>query len=246
MNPRILPTSEPPDHARASWSTTSHPCCSPSASTACAPGCGEPVAMRAAAEIIDELGSPPRASACSASAATRGSPVARRRDVQALHGRAPSLATGVKRMLPDAFVFSVQGDGDMVNEGLQEIIHTAARGEPSPHPAQQRRLRRDRRPHDGDHGARATDQEHARRARRREARLPVPSPTSSPSSTAPRTSGARGEQRRQRRPDAADVQPGLRAPAARARASRSSRSSPCARPDGSSRPRKPPTTSRTR
>ena len=49
--------------------------------------------------------------------------------VQALHGRAPSVATGVKRMLPDALVFTLQGDGDMVNEGLQEVLHTAARGE---------------------------------------------------------------------------------------------------------------------
>ena len=38
--------------------------------------------------------------------------------LQALHGRAPSLATGVKRMRPDGIVFTVQGDGDMVNEGL--------------------------------------------------------------------------------------------------------------------------------
>ena len=49
--------------------------------------------------------------------------------VQALHGRAPSVATGVKRMQPDAIVFTLQGDGDMVNEGLQEVLHTAARGE---------------------------------------------------------------------------------------------------------------------
>ena len=49
--------------------------------------------------------------------------------VQALHGRAPSVATGAKRMRPDAVVFTLQGDGDMVNEGLQEVLHTAARGE---------------------------------------------------------------------------------------------------------------------
>src|SRR5206468_12071714 len=49
--------------------------------------------------------------------------------VQSLHGRAPSVATGVKRMLPDALVLTLQGDGDMVNEGLQEVLHTAARGE---------------------------------------------------------------------------------------------------------------------
>ena len=49
--------------------------------------------------------------------------------LQALHGRAPSLATGVKRAKPNTVVFTIQGDGDMVNEGLQEVIHTAARGE---------------------------------------------------------------------------------------------------------------------
>jgi 2-oxoglutarate ferredoxin oxidoreductase subunit beta len=49
--------------------------------------------------------------------------------VQALHGRAPSVATGVKRMRPDKVVLTLQGDGDMVNEGLQEVLHTAARGE---------------------------------------------------------------------------------------------------------------------
>ena len=49
--------------------------------------------------------------------------------LQALHGRAPSLATGVKRAKPDTLVLTLQGDGDMVNEGLQEVLHTAARGE---------------------------------------------------------------------------------------------------------------------
>jgi len=44
-------------------------------------------------------------------------------------GRAPSVATGVKRARPDALVLTIQGDGDMVNEGLQEVLHTAARGE---------------------------------------------------------------------------------------------------------------------
>jgi 2-oxoglutarate/2-oxoacid ferredoxin oxidoreductase subunit beta len=48
---------------------------------------------------------------------------------QALHGRAPSLATGIKRVKPDTVVITVQGDGDMANEGLQEVLHTAARGE---------------------------------------------------------------------------------------------------------------------
>jgi 2-oxoglutarate/2-oxoacid ferredoxin oxidoreductase subunit beta len=49
--------------------------------------------------------------------------------LQALHGRAPSLATGVKRVQPATAVVTIQGDGDMVNEGLQEVVHAAARGE---------------------------------------------------------------------------------------------------------------------
>ena len=49
--------------------------------------------------------------------------------LQCLHGRAPSCATGIKRMKPDGVVFTLQGDGDMISEGLAEILHTAARGE---------------------------------------------------------------------------------------------------------------------
>jgi 2-oxoglutarate ferredoxin oxidoreductase subunit beta len=94
------------------------------------PGCGEPVAIRILLETLTELG---------LSSSTIGvvgigcyTAFARTLDldlVQALHGRAPSVATGVKRMQPDKAVFTLQGDGDMVNEGLQEVLHTAARGE---------------------------------------------------------------------------------------------------------------------
>ena len=88
--------------------------------------------------------------------------------LQALHGRAPSLATGVKRAKPDTVVFTVQGDGDMVNEGLQEVHpRRRPRREHHLHHAEQRRVRRDRRPHDRHHRARPAHQEHARRARRR-------------------------------------------------------------------------------
>ena len=94
------------------------------------PGCGEPVAIRILLETLAELG---------LTTSTIGvvgigcyTAFARTLDVdlvQALHGRAPSVATGVKRMQPDKAVFTLQGDGDMVNEGLQEVLHTAARGE---------------------------------------------------------------------------------------------------------------------
>jgi 2-oxoglutarate/2-oxoacid ferredoxin oxidoreductase subunit beta len=49
--------------------------------------------------------------------------------VQAPHGRAPAMATGVKRVLPDRIVFTYQGDGDLASIGMGEIVGAAARGE---------------------------------------------------------------------------------------------------------------------
>ena len=49
--------------------------------------------------------------------------------VQAAHGRAPAVATGIKRVLPDRIVFSYQGDGDLASIGTAEIVHAAHRGE---------------------------------------------------------------------------------------------------------------------
>ncbi len=49
--------------------------------------------------------------------------------VEAAHGRAPAMATGIKRVLPDRVVFTYQGDGDMASIGMSEIIHAAGRGE---------------------------------------------------------------------------------------------------------------------
>ena len=49
--------------------------------------------------------------------------------IQAAHGRAPAVATGVKRVQPDKIVFAYQGDGDLASIGTAEIIHAAHRGE---------------------------------------------------------------------------------------------------------------------
>ena len=49
--------------------------------------------------------------------------------IQAAHGRAPAVATGVKRVAPDKIVFTYQGDGDLASIGTAEIIHAAHRGE---------------------------------------------------------------------------------------------------------------------
>jgi len=129
MSITILPTNGPPtmpaqlveDFTPSLLNDEMHHLC---------PGCGHPVAMRAAAEMMGELELATRAIGVVGIGCYTGFASSLDVDVvQALHGRAPSLATGVKRMRPDSFVFSLQGDGDMVNEGLQEIIHTAARGE---------------------------------------------------------------------------------------------------------------------
>ena len=93
-------------------------------------GCGEPVVLRLIAELIEEMGLAQRSvgvvgHGCYGSFVTM-------LDVdilQCLHWRAPSCATGIKRMRPECMVFTMTGDGDMVNEGLQEVLHTAARGE---------------------------------------------------------------------------------------------------------------------
>jgi 2-oxoglutarate ferredoxin oxidoreductase subunit beta len=101
----------------------------PGAHQLCA-GCGEPAALRSVVEMIDELGLTNRTvGVFGIGCYTSFSPGMDVEVLQALHGRAPSLATGLKRVQPQSIVFTIQGDGDMVNEGLQEVIHTAARGE---------------------------------------------------------------------------------------------------------------------
>jgi 2-oxoglutarate ferredoxin oxidoreductase subunit beta len=49
--------------------------------------------------------------------------------VQAAHGRAPAVATGLKRALPDNVIFTYQGDGDLAAIGMAETVHAATRGE---------------------------------------------------------------------------------------------------------------------
>ena len=49
--------------------------------------------------------------------------------LEAAHGRAPAVATGVKRCHPDKMVFVYQGDGDLASIGMAETVHAAARGE---------------------------------------------------------------------------------------------------------------------
>jgi 2-oxoglutarate ferredoxin oxidoreductase subunit beta len=93
-------------------------------------GCGHPVAWRLLVEVLDELALVDRSIGIVGHGCyTQIITTADVEFLQCLHGRAPAVATGVKRMLPDRAIYTIQGDGDMVSEGLAELLHTAARGE---------------------------------------------------------------------------------------------------------------------
>jgi 2-oxoglutarate ferredoxin oxidoreductase subunit beta len=94
------------------------------------PGCTHGIAHRLIAEAIDELGLRER----TVLVAPVGCSVFANQyfDIDgcvAAHGRAPAMATGIKRVLPDNIVLTYQGDGDLASIGMAEIIHAAARGE---------------------------------------------------------------------------------------------------------------------
>ena len=94
------------------------------------PGCGHPVAWRQVLEVIEELGVADRTVIVVGHGCyTQMMRLSDLDSLQCLHGRGPAVATGVKRMLPDAVVITLSGDGDMVSEGLAEVLHTAGRGE---------------------------------------------------------------------------------------------------------------------
>jgi 2-oxoglutarate ferredoxin oxidoreductase subunit beta len=129
QQPSVVPTDSPPtrpaqmveDFTPALIDVGAHHLC---------PGCGEPIAMRTVVEVLAELGLVQRSIVVfGIGCYTAFSNNLDCEVLQALHGRAPSLATGVVRARPDLVCVTIQGDGDMVNEGLQELLHTAARGE---------------------------------------------------------------------------------------------------------------------
>ena len=94
------------------------------------PGCTHGIVHRLVAETIDELGiegktigiAPVGCSVLAYNYFTCDM-------IEAAHGRAPAVATGIKRTHPDSTVFVYQGDGDLASIGMCETIHSAARGE---------------------------------------------------------------------------------------------------------------------
>jgi 2-oxoglutarate ferredoxin oxidoreductase subunit beta len=94
------------------------------------PGCTHGIAHRLVAEALDELDIEGRTIGVSPVGCSYNNYLYFNCDmIQAAHGRAPAVATGVKRSLPDSVVFTYQGDGDLAAIGTAEIVHAAARGE---------------------------------------------------------------------------------------------------------------------
>lgn len=94
------------------------------------PGCTHGIAHRILAEVLEEMDLLDRAIGVGSVGCSAYIYEHYRFDfIQAAHGRASSVATGIKRVYPDRIVFAYQGDGDMAGLGLGEAIHTAVRGE---------------------------------------------------------------------------------------------------------------------
>jgi 2-oxoglutarate ferredoxin oxidoreductase subunit beta len=94
------------------------------------PGCTHGTAHRLVAEVIDEMNEKGN----TIGVASVGCSVFAYNYfdfdfVQAPHGRAPAMATGVKRVLPNRIVMTYQGDGDLASIGMGEVVAAAARGE---------------------------------------------------------------------------------------------------------------------
>ncbi len=94
------------------------------------PGCTHGIIHRLVAEVIDELGIEGK----TVGVAPVGCSVFAYNYfncdmIEAAHGRAPAVATGVKRSFPENVVFTYQGDGDLAAIGTAETVHAAARGE---------------------------------------------------------------------------------------------------------------------
>ncbi|MEW6573077.1 MAG: thiamine pyrophosphate-dependent enzyme [Bacillota bacterium] len=94
------------------------------------PGCTHGIIHRLVAETLVELGILERTvGICPVGCAVFAYEYFNCDMIQAAHGRAPAVATGVKRTLPDRVVFTYQGDGDLAAIGTAEIVHAASRGE---------------------------------------------------------------------------------------------------------------------
>ena len=94
------------------------------------PGCPHGIIHRLVAEVMDELGIEGKAiGVAPVGCAVMAYDYFSCDMIEAPHGRAPAVATGIKRCRPDNVVFTYQGDGDLASIGMAETVHSAARGE---------------------------------------------------------------------------------------------------------------------
>lgn len=94
------------------------------------PGCGHGIIHKLIGESLEELGLLDTAvGICPVGCAVFAGNYFSCDCIEAAHGRAPAVATGVKRTHPDQCVFTYQGDGDLASIGTAEIVHAAMRGE---------------------------------------------------------------------------------------------------------------------
>ncbi len=94
------------------------------------PGCTHGIIHRLVAEAIDELGIEGKTvGVAPVGCAVMAYDYFACDMVEAAHGRAPAVATGLKRALPENIVFTYQGDGDLASIGMAETVHAATRGE---------------------------------------------------------------------------------------------------------------------
>ncbi len=94
------------------------------------PGCGHGIVHRLIAETVDELDIEGQTiGIASVGCSVMNYDYFNFDMIQAPHGRAPAVATGAKRALPDNVIFTYQGDGDLAAIGTAEIVHAATRGE---------------------------------------------------------------------------------------------------------------------
>ena len=100
--------------------TTTHYC----------PGCTHGTAHRLVAEVLDEMGIREKAIGVAPVGCSVFAYDYFNHDfVEAAHGRAPAMASGIKRVRPENTVYTYQGDGDLASIGMAEIVHAAIRGE---------------------------------------------------------------------------------------------------------------------
>ena len=94
------------------------------------PGCTHGIIHRLVAEALDELGIGDKAvGVAPVGCAVFAYDYFNCDMMEAAHGRAPAVATGIKRVLPNRAVFTYQGDSDLASIGTAEIVHAATRGE---------------------------------------------------------------------------------------------------------------------